>query len=129
MIIDTSAIIAILFGEAEAEAFLEAIEAAERPALSAFTYLECSAMLLARRGTSGRRDLDAFIDAGEIEVIAFAAEDAVAASAALETYGKGRHRARLNLGDAVSYATAKRQSEPLLFKGDDLAATDTRAAV
>jgi len=124
MVIDTSALLAILFDEPEREAFVEAITTVERTLVSAATLVETSIVLEHRVGPGGVRDFDLLLDTARIETVAVDAAQALVARDAYRRYGKGRHRAALNLGDCFSYALARVESRPLLFKGDDFAHTD-----
>lgn len=129
MIIDTSALVAILLDEPERRAFTEAIEAAETRRLSAATLLETSIVIESRFGPEGARDLDHLVEAAGVELVPVDAEQVAIARRAFGRYGKGRHPAGLNFGDCFAYALAKTLAEPLLFKGDDLGRTDVEAAV
>jgi ribonuclease VapC len=124
MVIDTSALLAILQDEPERRAFNEAIEAAERRALSAATFVETSIVIESRYGADGLRDLDALISTAGIELVPVDAEQAEIARSAFSRFGKGRHAAGLNFGDCFAYALAKVSAEPLLCKGTDFAQTD-----
>ena len=124
MVIDTSALVAILQDEPERRAFNRAIEAAERLAMSAASFVEVSMIIESRFGTDGIRDLDLFIAKANIELVPVDAEQAHIARTAFRDYGKRRHRAGLNFGDCFSYALAKALDEPLLFKGRDFSSTD-----
>jgi ribonuclease VapC len=124
MVIDTSALLAILQGEPERRMFTEAIEAAETRSISAATFVETSIVIEARYGTAGLRDLDALIATATIALIAVDVDQAHVARAAFSRFGKGRHPAGLNYGDCFAYALAKALGEPLLFKGSDFAQTD-----
>jgi ribonuclease VapC len=124
MVIDTSAIVAILFNEPERRTFNEAIEAAESRLMSAATFVEASMVVESRFGPRGLRELDLFIERAGIELAAVDAEQAQAARRAFSRFGKGRHRAGLNYGDCFSYALASVLGQPLLFKGDDFGQTD-----
>jgi ribonuclease VapC len=124
MVVDTSALLAILQNEPERRAFVEAIEAADRCSLSAASFVETSIVLEARYGASGVRDLDFFLAKADIEVVSVDRELALAAREAFARFGRGRHPAGLNFGDCFSYALATMLDEPLLFKGDDFAHTD-----
>lgn len=128
MVVDTSALLAILQDEPERRAFNEVIEAADSRSMSMATFVEASIVLEARLGASGVRDLDLFIERAGIELIAVDVEQARAARRAFAHYGKGHHRAGLNFGDCFSYALATVLGESLLFKGDDFAHTDLVAA-
>jgi ribonuclease VapC len=128
--IDSSALVAIFRLEAEADSFLKAIVAAERRVISALSVLETSMVM-----TGGARDreafepLDAFLIEAGIQIVPFDANQAHLAREAFMRFGKGRHRAGLNLGDCASYALAKAKAVPLLFKGADFPQTDIQAAV
>jgi ribonuclease VapC len=124
MVIDTSALIAILFGEAEASDFAKAIENATSRLLSAATLLEASMVVETRKGEAGGRELDLFVYRAGIEIVAVDSEQAEVARIAWRQYGKGRHSAGLNYGDCFAYALAKVSGAPLLFKGDDFTLTD-----
>jgi ribonuclease VapC len=124
MVLDTSALLAILQDEPERRAFNEAIEAADARSLSAATFVETSIVIEARYGAEGLRDLDLLIDRARIEVVPVDAEQARIACRAFSRFGKGRHPAGLNFGDCFSYALAAARGESLLFKGDDFLHTD-----
>ena len=124
MVIDTSAILAILFQEPEAGGFAEHLSGSRRTILSAVNWLECSIVLEARSGAASARDFERFIAAARIQVIEFDAEQAAVALAAWRRFGKGRHPAALNMGDCCAYALSKRSGEALLFKGRDFSKTD-----
>jgi ribonuclease VapC len=124
MVIDTSAVLAVLQNEPERRAFNEAIEAAERRAMSTATFVETSIAIEARYGADGLRDLDLFIAKAGIDLVPVDVEQAHAARRAFSEYGRGRHPAGLNYGDCFSYALAKVLGAPLLFKGDDFVRTD-----
>lgn len=124
MILDTSALFAILGDEPERRSFNEAIEAAENRRMSVATYVEISIVLEARHGAEGSRELDLFLDRAAIELVPVDIEQARLARRAWNRFGKGRHPAALNFGDCFSYALAAALGEPLLFKGDDFAKTD-----
>ena len=129
MVIDTSALIAILQDEPERRAFNEAIEAAERRAMSVASFVEASMVLEAQYGQEGVRDLDLFIAKAGIELVAVDADQAHVARTAFRLYGKRRHPAGLNFGDCFAYALARTLDEPLLFKGADFSLTDVAIAV
>ncbi len=129
MIVDTSALLAILQAEPESRLFAEAIEAVSRPTLSVVSFVEASMVLDARHGAEGRDRLDRMIRESRMEIAPVDLEQAQIAREAFRDFGKGRHAARLNFGDCFAYALARQRGEPLLFKGDDFARTDIRAAV
>lgn len=126
MVIDTSALVAILRDEPEADAFADLLARAADPLISAATLFEC-AMVQAKR-EHGLEDLDDFMLATGIRVAAVDVALAHAAREAWLRYGKGRSRASLNFGDCFSYALAITTGRPLLYKGDDFAQTDVVAA-
>jgi len=124
MVIDTSALLAILQDEPERRTFTEAIEAAETRSISAATFVETSIVIEARYGAEGLRDLDALIATAAIALVAVDADQAQIARTAFSRFGKGRHQAGLNYGDCFSYALAKALGETLLYKGSDFSHTD-----
>jgi ribonuclease VapC len=128
MVIDTSALVAILLGEPEAEPFALAIAGDHKRFISAFTALETGIVIEAKKGESGGRELDLLLHQAKIEIVPVTAEHFEVARSAWRKYGKGRHAAGLNIGDCCSYALAKCAGEPLLFKGDDFSHTDIKAA-
>ncbi|HEY7337231.1 MAG TPA: type II toxin-antitoxin system VapC family toxin [Bryobacteraceae bacterium] len=128
MVIDTSAMVAILAGESERSQYLEVIEAAEVRRMSVASFVEVSIVIDGRYGPEGLRDLDRFIARAGIELVPVDTEQGHLARDAFSRFGKGRHRAGLNFGDCFSYALASVLDEPLLFKGDDFIHTDMTAA-
>jgi ribonuclease VapC len=126
MVLDTSALVAILRGEPERERFLELLTASDDPMISAATLLECS--IVQTSVEEGITDLDDLLRAAGIRCVAVDEAQALSAREAWLRYGKGRSPARLNLGDCFSYALAKTQDRPLLFKGNDFGKTDVRVA-
>jgi ribonuclease VapC len=124
MVIDTSAILAILQNEPERRAINEAVEAADTRAMSVAAFVESSIVIESRYGPDGMRDLDLYIAKAHVTLAPVDAEQAHLARDAFRKYGKGRHRAGLNFGDCFSYALARSLSEPILFKGDAFAHTD-----
>ncbi len=129
MILDTSALVAILFGAPEADTYLEAIHAADRCRVSAGTFLELSTVLLRQAGPATQLQCDLFFRRAGISIAPFTAEQAYLARQAFYEYGKGRHPAGLNLGDCFAYGLAKATGEPLLFTGDDFRKTDVTPAL
>ena len=128
MIVDTSAVLAILFGEREARRCDEAIAQAPRCRMSAVSFLEAAIVLESRSGAEAGHELDAFLEAAAIDLAPVTPDQAAAARRAWRRFGKGNHPAGLNFGDCFSYALAESEREPLLFKGDDFARTDIEAA-
>jgi ribonuclease VapC len=129
VIIDTSAIIAILFGEEDAVVYANAITAADSRRMSAATFVEAGIVVETQTKSSGSRQLDAFVRRAGINIEPVTEEQAHIARQAFTDYGKGRHPAGLNYGDCFSYALAKSSGEALLFKGRDFAKTDLLAAL
>ena len=129
MVIDSSALIAILLGENEAEFFARAITGDPKRLISSFTALETGIVIEAKKGEAGGRDFDLLLHRSAIEIIPMNAEQFEIARIAWRTFGKGRHPAGLNIGDCCSYALSLHSGEPLLFKGDDFSMTDIRSAL
>ena len=127
MILDTSAIIAILFNENDAQLYAQAITRADSCRLSAATFVETAIVVEAQTKNNGGRQLDAFIRRAGIAIEPVTEEQAHIARQAFIDFGKGRHPAGLNYGDCFSYALAKATHEALLFKGKDFAKTDLTA--
>jgi ribonuclease VapC len=124
MVVDTSAVIAILRLEPEAEAFLRIIAAYDGLIMSSVSALE-AAMVLGRGQTQAEWSaLDEFLVQSQIEIVTFDPEQSRLAREAFAKYGKGRHKAALNLGDCAAYALARARRMPLLFKGNDFSSTD-----
>jgi ribonuclease VapC len=128
MIIDSSALVAILLNEPEALRLTTALAESSIRRLPASCYLEASMILLSRRAEVGIRDLDFYVSRSQMEIVPFTESQARLARTAFERYGKGRHPAKLNFGDCMAYALAKETGEELLFKGTDFSLTDITAA-
>lgn len=128
MVIDSSAVIAILLGESDAALFTKAIAEAPKRFMSAFSFLECCIVIEAKKGETGGRELDLFLHKSKTEIVPLRAEHVEMARTAHRKFGKGRHPAGLNIGDCCSYALAEYSGEPLLYKGGDFARTDIRGA-
>ena len=125
MIVDTSALFAVLAGEAERAAFVESILTAEAPKISAATLLECAIVVDRLHDPAMSRRLDDLVEALGLQVVAVSPDHAAIGRAAYRDYGKGSgHPAGLDYGDCFSYALARETGEPLLFKGDDFIHTD-----
>lgn len=124
MIIDTSALIAILFNEREASQIERAIERDPTRMLSAASLLETSIVVEVRFGPVGGRELDLLLYKAGVEIVPVNSAQVDLARQAYRRFGKGRHPASLNFGDCFSYALSKHSGEPLLFKGDDFGRTD-----
>ena len=128
MVLDTSALLALLLDEPEAEEFRELVERDPTRLASAGTVLETALVIEARKGEAGGRELDALLQKAEIDVVPVDSEQIAAARRAYRRFGKGRHRAGLNFGDVFAYALTRTSGEPLLFKGGDFANTDVPRA-
>lgn len=124
MVIDTSAVLAILQREPESERFAASIEADPIRLISAVSMLEAGMIAEVRKGETGALELDNVILRGQFQTVPFDAEQANIARLAFRRFGKGRHPAGLNFGDCAVYALASTRGEPLLFKGEDFAKTD-----
>lgn len=127
MIVDTSAVIAILFGESGAERYDEAIAKDPHCLMSVVNYLEAAIVLESRSGAAAGNELDAFLAEAAIELAPVSAGHAQAARRAWRRFGKGNHPAGLNFGDCFAYALSEATGEPLLFKGGDFALSDVDA--
>jgi ribonuclease VapC len=129
VILDSSALIAMLFREPEAAAFAAAVTDAGRVAIAAPTVLEAATVSEGRLGAEMGRMLDQLLAEMNAEIVPFTAAHVALAREGWRRFGKGRHPAGLNLGDCFTYALAKSRNQPLLFKGDDFAQTDVKAAI
>ena len=130
MIVDSSALAAILWNEPDAPVFAAAIDAASNRRMSAGTYLEIAILVDARRNPIASRRIDELIAEAAISIEPVTAEQARIARQAYRDFGKGsRHPAQLDFGDCFSYALAKELREPLLFKGNDFIHTDIVPAI
>jgi ribonuclease VapC len=129
MILDTSALAAIFFGEPELELYIQAINDAARCRISAANFVELSMVVEGQIGPEAGRQCDVFFRRAEIVIEPVTVEQAHLARQAFLDFGKGRHPAKLNFGDCFAYALAKATGEPLLYKGDDFSKTDVTAAV
>jgi ribonuclease VapC len=124
MVIDTSAVVAILGMERESARLAEAIESDTNRLMSAATVVEAGLVIESRYGAAGGREFEVLIAKAGLSIEAVTAEQADVAREAWRRFGKGRHTAGLNFGDCFSYALARITGEPLLFKGNDFAHTD-----
>lgn len=127
MIVDTSALLAVLFHEPDAELYARAISTASPCRMSVANLLEAS-IVIGGRGDATDTELDLFVDEAKIELVPVTTAQATAARRAWRRFGKGNHPAALNFGDCFAYALAKTNREPLLFKGEDFAHTDVEKA-
>lgn len=128
VVLDTSALVAILQAEPEADALLAVLDDADVRCVSAATLVEAGIVLQARFGDHGERELDLFLQRAEVEVLPLTADHAELARQAFRRFGKGRHDAGLNYGDCFAYALAVSLDARLLFKGADFPRTDVRTA-
>lgn len=129
MIVDTSAIVAILRKEAEGRRCTDLLTHAEHPRLSAASYLEAAIVIDGSRNQLTSQQLDALVEETELTIEPVTANQARIARMAYREFGRGSgHPARLNFGDCFAYALAKEIGEPLLFVGNDFPQTDVRAA-
>jgi ribonuclease VapC len=124
VVIDTSALLAILLGEPEREKFLQLLSESETRLLSAANALETAIVVESRRGEVAGREFDLFLHRTRIEIVSVDAEQFSIARFAWRKYGKGRHPAALNFGDCFAYALTKIATEPLVAKGEDFRRTD-----
>jgi ribonuclease VapC len=130
MIVDTSAIVAILRDEPDADLFANAIAEARIRRVSAVTFVEAAAVIDGSRDPVASRRFDEFFREGDFTIEAVTIEQARIARDAYNDFGKGSgHAARLNFGDCFSYALSKALDEPLLFKGQDFSKTDLASAL
>jgi ribonuclease VapC len=124
MVIDSSAILAVLLNEVNAAPIAQAIESSSQRLLSAANLLEASIVIESRKGEAGGRELDLLLYRAAIEIVAVDQDQAETARMAWRRFGKGRHPAGLNYGDCFAYALARTRRLPLLFQGDDFSRTD-----
>src|SRR5947207_8231328 len=130
MVIDSSALIAMLLAEPEADEFVAVIAATSNRLMSAASYLETAIVMLARSGPDAQEKVDRLLAELSITVVPFARDQAMLGIIAYRQYGKGSgHTAGLNFGDCFTYALAKLTGEPVLFKGNDFSLTDIGVAV
>jgi ribonuclease VapC len=124
VIIDTSALYAILAGEPAGAVLIQAIHDADVRHMSAASLVECSIVIAARYGPAGLRDMDHFVARAGIAIVPVDEDQAYAAREAWLRFGRGRHPAQLNFGDCFAYGLARTSGEPLLCVGEDFARTD-----
>ena len=124
MVVDSSAVLAILFNEPERDVFSDALADAGVRLMSSVNALETAVVVSSRKGLYGAQEFDLLLHRAEFEVVPFTADHLRLARDAYERYGKGRHPAGLNLGDCCAYALARHTGESLLFKGGDFSRTD-----
>ena len=128
MIVDTSAMVAILYREPEAAAFAQIVHDADVCRISVANYVELSMVLEGQLGPEGMRQAEVFLRRAGIVIEPVTVDHGELARQAFLDFGKGRHKAGLNFGDCFAYALAKATAEPLLFKGADFSQTDITAA-
>ena len=128
MIVDSSALLAVLLREPDSERYETAIATAAGCRMSAVNLLETSIVVEGRGGAAAGHELDTFLERAGIEPAPVTTEQVRVARIAWRRFGKGNHPARLNVGDCFAYALAKSAGEPLLYKGDDFSRTDIEAA-
>ena len=128
MIVDSSALLAILFREPDARRHARAIVSASPCRMSVANVLEASIVLESRGGGTAARELDVLLERAEVQLVPVTVEQLDAARRAWRRFGRGNHPARLNFGDCFAYALADLTGEPLLFKGEDFSRTDIEPA-
>jgi ribonuclease VapC len=128
MVLDTSALVAMLLDEPERERFAAALAADPVRLVSTASALETSIVVEARSGEAAGRELDLLLHRAAVQLVAVDAAQAELARRAWRRFGKGRHAAGLNFGDCFAYALAVDRGEPLLFKGEDFGRTDVQVA-
>lgn len=129
MVVDSSALLAILLGEPERRAMTKALDSADERRISAVNFVEASVVIETRKGAAGLLELDRLIELSGIEIAAIDERIAREARTAYRHFGKGRHPARLNLGDCFAYALAKAVGEAILCTGRDFAKTDISVVI
>ena len=130
MVVDSSALLAILLQEEEGKVFVERLTSVERKIISAPTYLESCIAAKFRAGAQGSTQIQNLVELVKIDIVDFPAGAAQIAVESYLKYGKGQgHPAQLNFGDCMSYAMSKIELMPLLFKGDDFRLTDVDCAI
>jgi ribonuclease VapC len=129
VVLDTSALLAVLLGEPERDRFIAALADTEDPLISAATLVESSIVMRAKTGDGGVADLDDLLAAAAVRSVAVDSAQAHLARDAFARFGKGHAAAGLNFGDCFSYALARAADRPLLFKGDDFRRTDITPAL
>jgi ribonuclease VapC len=129
MVVDTSALLAVIFLEPDCESLEARLLAEPQPLMSAGTLLECAIVLDARKGPAGTRYLDELLRDLQFRIVPVDAEQVAAGREGFRRYGKGRHEAGLNYGDCFAYGLAITLDAPLLFRGTDFPKTDVRSAL
>jgi ribonuclease VapC len=129
MVVDSSAVLAVMLDEPDQSIYLETMKRAPELTMSAPTLFECRLVALRKSGAELEEKLLSFIEDLNVRIIAFDEPQAALAAEAFRRYGKGRAKAALNFGDCFSYALARHTDLPLLYKGGDFARTDVAAAI
>ena len=129
MVVDTSALVAVLRNEPDGTALMDRLAQHPAPVMSAVSWMESRMVILSRSGESGVSALRDLIATARIQVVPVSPEQANVAFEAFRRFGKGRHSAGLNFGDCFAYALSRELNAPLLFKGDDFTKTDLVAAL
>lgn len=129
MVVDSSALLCVFFNEPEMSVFAGAMERAAILRMGAPTFVESSIVAICRRGPAVLPKLELFMETAGIRIVPFTSSAGRVAAQAYVRFGKGRHPAGLNFGDCISYAVAKTEAMPLLFKGNDFRLTDVAVAV
>ncbi len=129
MVVDTSALVAVVLGEADAERYVQALQTSAESWISAVNAVEASIVVEARHGPEAARDLHLLLDTAEVGVRPVGPDDVRFAVDAWRRFGKGRHPAGLNLGDCFAYALAHATGDVLLFRGEDFRQTDITPAI
>jgi ribonuclease VapC len=127
MIVDASAVLAVLLHEGDGEDFMRALSKESELSMSPVNYLEVCIKLMKRKEPT--HQVDELMTLSQIRLVEVTAEQTHFAREAYQTFGKDNHAAKLNLGDCFAYALSKARSEPLLFKGDDFRKTDVEPAI
>jgi ribonuclease VapC len=129
VIVDSSALLAILLDEPEAVRFAQMIADAEAPRIPPPNWVEVALVTGRRDNTLARDGMDSYVEQMRLTVAPFLASHAVAARQAWDVFGRGKHRAKLNFGDCMAYGFARVENQPLLFKGGDFGLTDIEPAL
>ena len=129
MIVDSSALLAVILNEEDEPRFAEAMIDATALRMSAANWVEAAIVVDSHRNPTAKIRFEDLVSALRLEIMPVTVDDAHRTRAAHNDYGRGNHRARLNYGDCFAYALAKSRGEPLLFKGNDFAQTDIEPAL
>ncbi len=129
MVVDTSAVVAVVLGEDDAERYAQALERSTESWMSAANVVEATIVVESRQGPEAVRDLQLLLETAKVSIQPLRAEDVPVVVEAWRRFGKGRHSAGLNFGDCFAYALARTLGDPLLFKGEDFLQTDVTSAL